>query len=641
MHKTKLQLLRLLFGAAVCFSFTLTILAQKDLTIADIQGDKGTSSYDNQAVRVKGIVTALLRSGFYIQTPDAESDKNPSTSDGIYVYGENSVGAVSLGDLVQVEGTVIEFRPRNERVFISITEITRPTVKVLSKGNPLPAPVVLTAADVSPTGRIDQMEKFEGMRVKADITVVAPTGGFVNEKTGLAASNGVFFATLQGVPRPFREPGVQLLSIIVDKLPRTLPAFDMNPEILRIDSQQQTGSKALDLPAGASMKDLTGVVDYSRKFYTIHVDAGYEPKVENLRSFVPLSPAAERETTVGSFNIENFFDDEVNSSNVEKEAITPKDVFEKRLAKTSLAIRTVLSLPDVLGIVEVENLKVLKKLADRVNADAVAAGRPDPKYVPYLEEGNDPRGIDVAFLVKSSKIRVIETVQLAKSAKIEGVAGADGQALFDRPPLMLRAEVIDPKAAKPLAFTVIVNHFKSYNGIDDPEDGDRVRNKRRLEAEWLANFVQERQKADPAERIILCGDFNAFQFNDGYNDLIGILKGKSDPTVLTPSKTTFVSGLVNLIDYISPQSRYSYTFDGSAQALDHILVNKPLRERLLKFGYARSNADFPLVYKNDPTRPERVSDHDAPVVYLSLDEPAPAKPAATPTPQSSPTPPVR
>jgi hypothetical protein len=44
----------------------------------------------------------------------------------------------------------------------------------------------------------------------------------------------------------------------------------------------------------------------------------------------------------------------------------------------------------------------------------VAAGQPDPKYVAYLEEGNDARGIDVGFLVKSTKIKVIGTEQLAK-----------------------------------------------------------------------------------------------------------------------------------------------------------------------------------------------------------------------------------
>jgi hypothetical protein len=34
--------------------------------------------------------------------------------------------------------------------------------------------------------------------------------------------------------------------------------------------------------------------------------------------------------------------------------------------------------------------------------------------------------------------------------------------------------------------------------------------------------------------------------------------------------------------------------------------------------YAHYDADFPLVYLNDATRPERVSDHDAPVAYFSI-----------------------
>lgn len=625
--------IRSIFSAAIVLAGAFSAFGQKPLSIAAVQGDKGSSPVDGQVVRVTGVVTAILKKGFYIQTPDDQADKDPKTSEGIYVFGENSVGMVSAGDLVQVDGTVTEFRPRTERIFLSITEITKPTVKVMSKSNPLPAPIALTSTDLDPKGKLDQMERFEGMRVKGDFVAVGPTGGFTNEKTGISGSNGVFFAVLQGTPRPFREPGLGILQIIVDKLPNTIPAFDMNPEILRIDSTQQDGAKAIDVTSGATLDGLTGVIDYSRRFYTLYVDAANPPKVANIRTIVPTSPAGERETTVSSFNIENFFDDETNSSNVEKEAVTPKDMFQKRLTKTSLAIRNVLSMPDVLGIIEVENLKVLQKLADKINADAVAAKQPDPKYVAYLEEGNDVRGIDVGFLVKSTKIKVIEVKQLAKNEKIESVAGAEGQNLFDRPPLMLRAEVIDPRSTKPLAFTVIVNHFKSYNGIDDEKDGDRVRQKRRLEAEWLAKFVEDRQKADPAERIILCGDFNSFQFNDGYNDLIGILKGRSDQNVVAPSKTAFVTGLQPMIDYIDQKNRYSYSFDGSAQALDHILVNKPARLRALKFGYARLNADFPTVYANDASRPERTSDHDAPVLYLNLDEPAPAAtPTATPKP---------
>jgi predicted extracellular nuclease len=601
--------------------------AQKEYSIAEVQGSTNVSPMVGQSAHVSGIVTAILKKGFYIQTPDANADSDPKTSEGIYVYGENSVGSVAIGNLVQVDGTVTEFRPRGEKIFLSITELTRPIVKVLSKNNPLPAPIVLATNDLDPKGKLDQMEHLEGMRVKADVTVVGPTGGFVNEKSGVSTSNGVFFATLQNTPRPFREAGIDVLTVIGDKMPNTTPFFDMNPEILRVDSSMQVDAKSIDVPAGATIKNITGVIDYSKKFYTLLVDAANPPAIENIKGFVPVSAAGEREVTVASFNIENFFDDEINSSNVEKEAIFPKDVFQNRLNKVSLAIRNVLSTPDVLALIEVESLKVLRKVADRINADAVAAGKPDPKYAAYLEEGNDPRGIDVGLLVKSGKIKVVETKQLAKDEKLNYSGAFPNEKLFDRTPLLLKAEVADAKTSKTLAFTVIVNHLKSYRGIDDEKDGDRVRNKRRLEAEWLANFVQERQKTDPAERMILCGDFNAFQFNDGYNDLIGILKGKPDPNVLVPSKTIFNTGLVDLIDYIDPKNRYSYTYDGSAQALDHILVNKPTRERVLKFGYARVDADFPLVWANDANRPERISDHDAPVVFLSLDEP-PAKAGA-------------
>lgn len=626
--------------ALALLTLSLAVSAQDIVTIAAVQGDKQQSPFDGKQVTVRGIVTAILKSGFYMQTPDSDADKNPNTSEGIYVYGRDSVGSVSIGDLAEVSGTVKEYAKKEESSIFPTTEISRPAVKVISKNNPLPTPIVLTSADLDPSGKLDQMEKFEGMRVRADIVAVGPTGAFTERKTGVVtSSNGVFYATLQSAPRPFREPGVEVLKTIELKLPKTIPVFDMNPEMLHIASSAQIGAKPLDVTAGATIKGLTGVIQYGandvlpfggRDGYTFLVDAANPPAVENMKAFVAVSAAREREVTVGSFNIENFFDDDENSKRITSEAILPKEVFKNRLNKVSLAIRNVLAMPDVLGIIEVENLKVMQKIATKISADAIAAGQPDPKYTAYLEDGNDFRGINVGYLVKSEKIKVLEVKQLAGDVKLNYPGGSAEEKLFDRPPLMLRAEVIDPKAQKPFSFTVIVNHFKSYLGVDDAEKGDRTRNKRRLEAEWLANFIQERQKADASERMLVCGDFNAFQFNDGFNDLIGILKGKPDPNVLVPSKGVFNTGLVDLVDYIGAASRYSYTFDGSAQAIDHILVNKQTRERVLKFGFARVDADFPEIWANDANRPERISDHDAPIVFLSLDEPAPKVPPMTP-----------
>lgn len=624
-------------GFVFAVALALPVAAQKDLPIGEIQGDKAKSPYEGQQVRFQGVVTAQKRDGLYVQTPDEKKDANPATSEGVYVFlGRDGSTNAKIGDMVEVTGTVTEYRPRAEDFGFTVTEVTKPDIKVLSSKNPLPAPIKLTTADLSPKD-LASLEKYEGMRVSADaLTVTQATGGATPDERNKyqGSSDGVFFATLAGVPRPVREPGVDVFIWQGLNLPKTVPWFDTNPEMIRVDTDAQTGAKPFIVTAGATVKNVVGVMDYSYRRYTLLVDADSTPVVEGNKTYTAVSAAGERELTIGAFNIENFFDDEKNSDNVQNEAVLPKEFFQKRLNKASLAIRKVLNMPDVLGIEECENLKVLKKLAAKINADAVAAGLPDPKYEAYLEEGNDVRGIDSGFLVKSTKVKVLETKQLAKDAELN-YAGRSGDRLFDRPPFLIRVQAIDAKSADPLTVTAIVNHLKSYGGIDNAKDGGRVQAKRAQEADWLANFVAERAKADPAERILVCGDFNAFIVNDGYNDLIGTLIGDPDQTVLVPGHK-YATGLIDLalLKAVNPSERYSYVFDGSSQVLDHVLINRKLGERLLKFGYARVDADFPVAWAADDTRPERLSDHDAPVAFFSLDPKAapPAAPAASPTP---------
>ena len=52
------------------------------------------------------------------------------------------------------------------------------------------------------------------MRVRvASLTVVAPTDAFnqsaTEEREARSTSNGVFYGVITGVPRPFREPGIE------------------------------------------------------------------------------------------------------------------------------------------------------------------------------------------------------------------------------------------------------------------------------------------------------------------------------------------------------------------------------------------------------------------------------------------------
>ena len=610
------------------FAFSTAAFAQKERTIGEVQGDKNASPFVGDSVKLTGVVTARLKSGFFIQSPDDKTDGNAATSEGIYVYtGNEAAGEATIGNLVAVSGTIVEFRPKNEPASLPLTELSvkrgTDSVNVISKKNALPKPVILTEADFK-SNQIDQLEKYEGMRVQINaLTVVSPTNGRVDDKNAASSSDGVFFGVLKGMPRPFRAPGMDVYNYYFSKdkddlkknSPK-LPIFDSNPEAIRFDSDEQLGAPALDVTVRAEIRNLVGVMHYGYQKYTILPDAGAKPEIGNLIKSVPLPAPTDRQFSVVGMNLENFFDNEDDPSM--KEDLVTLEGFEKRLKKISAAVRNYMRAPDVIGIIEVESLPVLKKLADRLNADALAANQPNPKYEAYLIDGNDGRGIDVGYLVKTSRVSVVEVKQLSKDVKISFVTGKGDENLHDRPPLLLKATILDPKTNQPFAFTVVVNHLKSLLGYET----DRVRVKKKMQAEDLAKFVQERQKADPTERIVLVGDFNAFQFPDGVLDVIGTIKGKpaAKEQILMASEDLVNPDLTNLVDLIKEDQRYSYVYDGNAQTLDHMLVTETMKKHLAGFGFARLNADFPETYRGDAARAERFSDHDPAIAYFSFDE---------------------
>jgi uncharacterized protein len=440
----------------------------------------------------------------------------------------------------------------------------------------------------------------------------------VFESDATAASNGRFYAVLLGLPRPVREPGLDPAAATPAGLPCCVPRFDGNPERLRVESGVQTGSRMLDLAAGQGILGMTGVLDFAFGSYTIVPDPG-SGTVVGTRAATPVPFASAAEFTVASANLERFFDDQDDPDH-DDAVLTPAAV-EVRLQKASLTVRHILRSPDILGVVEVENLAILQRLAERINADAVAEGAGDPMYVAYLEEGNDIGGIDSGFLVKSARVDVMSVEQVGKDATYappDLTPGAPQPLLNDRPPLVLKAAVHGPDGA-PFAVTVIVNHLRSLSGIDTA-DGARIRAKRRAQAEFLAALIQAHQATEP---VISIGDYNAFPFNDGLVDVVGTVKGRPTPAdqVALASADLVDPDLTNLFDALGAAQQYSFVFDGNAQALDHILVNGLALARVTRVAYARSNADFPESLRGDPTRPERLSDHDAAIAYFAFPQP--------------------
>ena len=599
-------------------SISLTVvLATPFVAIHDIQGSGSASPYAGQAVKTQGIVTARrFNNGFFMQVPDADVDANSNSSEAIFVFTSAAPpAAAAVGNLVEVVGTVTEFIPGGDLNSPPVTELTAPTVTLLTSAVPLPSAVVIDSTVVNPAAAFDALERFEGMRVHVDsLLVVAPTDGTVTEPAATATSNGVFFGVLPGAGRPFREPGVVVPDPLPPGSPANVPRFDSNPERLRIDSDGQVGAIRIEVTTGAVVSAIVGVLDYAFRAYSILPDPAPAPAVSGGMFIGAVRAPAADEIMVASANLERFFDT-VDDPGVGDAVLTPA-AFNMRLAKLSLIVRKVLRSPDIIGVQEVENLATLQAIAARLNADTMAFGFPNPGYVGYLEEGNDPGGIDVGVLVKSSRVAVLSVTQVGKDARFTDPRDGSLDLLNDRPPLVLHAEV-----GSGGAMTVIVNHLRSLNGIDDASDppgANWVRVKRRAQAEFVADVIQARQSADPVEPVVVIGDFNAFQFSDGYVDVMGTIRGAPAPgdEVVLPSLDLVLPNLTELAELAPPEHRYSYVFDGNAQLLDHIVVSASALPFVSGIDWGRCNADFPESLRSSAFRPERLSDHDPIVAYF-------------------------
>ncbi|NYZ62199.1 Calx-beta domain-containing protein [Luteimonas deserti] len=610
------------------------------LTIHAIQGSGERSPYENQPVATTGIVTGRKNNGFFIQTPDGEDDGDPATSEGVFVFTSSAPPAdAAVGNKVLVQGTVIEYIPAADPHQLPLTEITDASVVALSTGHALPAPVALTPELPSADGGLGQLEHLEGMRVTApSFTVIAPTGGNTNEAQATGSSNGRFAVVVTGTPRPFREPGIP----VPDPGPLgssapAIPRWDFNPETIVVNSST-IGAPTANLAAGCRIVDgsLTGPLDYTFRRYTIYPDAELVSDCSGAGEVRPSMAPGPDHVTFATYNLQRFFDT-VNDGN--SGPTLTAAALERRLSKASIGIRGYLHTPDILGVTEVENLSVLQTLATRINADAVAAGQPDPGYVAYLEEGFDVGGIDVGFLVKTgqvaagiARIEVTAVTQQGTEAVLQNPNGSTS-VLNDRPPLVLDG-VAHFADGRTFPLTAIVVHQRSLSGVNDDGPGSngwatagqRVRDKRQKQADFLATLVQDMQQADPARHIVVLGDFNAFEFNDGLVDAIGTVTGlpsADGETAVDGDGAVLVSpSLLNMTLEAAEEERYSFVFDYQAQSLDHVLVNQALVDSPMVVGldisHARINADFPEVTRNEADTPTRLSDHDPTVLLVRL-----------------------
>ncbi len=557
--------------------------------IHEIQGSGAASPFAGMTVTTNNnIVTAVGPEGFTIQSQDADADADPQTSEGIYVF-TGSAPTVTVGDMVDLTGDVVEF--------FDFTEFTNnPVITVTSSGNPLPTAVVFDANTPSPIGGAPscgagQLECFESMLVQMSGTTTSPSQSFGSDP--IAEPEVVV-----GNQRALRETGIEFPGI------PGLPLWDGNPEIFELDPDR-LGQPNRSFNTGVQF-DATGVIGFDFGDYELW-PTSYNVTQE-VALPIPVRAPVNGEMTIGSLNMYRFFDDiDDPADGARDDIVIPTAEYGIRRAKFVNYIRDVLGNPDILAVEEVESIVVLNDLAADILADSGVV------YTAQLIEGNDIGTIDVGFLLRDT-VSVNAVTQLG-AAEINTF---DGSILHDRPPLLLEASYNGN--GMPFDVGVFVIHSRSLSGIDDSVDGPRVRSKRLQQAQSIATMAQSFQTNNANVPMILVGDFNAFEFTDGYVDFIGQIRGLAVPADNLLSDTNITNPpLSNQVLSLPAGDRHSFNFRGSSQVLDHALTSIVADVWVRGFAYGVGNKDGAEIEIDNPNSAIASSDHDGFVLFMMTD----------------------
>ncbi len=629
------------------------------LSIMQIQGHGAASPYAGPSGALgalvstpdathTNIVTAVAKNGFYIQ--DSVGDNDPTTSDAIFVF-TSSVPTVHIGDSVTVSGQVQEFNGATE---ISGT----PSVSVVSSGNALPAAYVFDAnpptedpttgicladgSTVNPPADGYQASNFACL----DGMLVAMNDGVVTGATFASGADGVhtgtpsgFYATVGSEPRPFRSVGAIYPGLGVSGI----PVWSGAPQIVEVYYPGLSFDPSGHVYDAGQHFNITGVIQNFKGAYEIYPIAmnsiGAAPAYP-----VPVADSVAGTLTIATQNMLHFFNNVADGADTSQytdsctgtgssDTCPTATQYQTRLIKMSRQIREVLKAPIVLGVEEVENYSVLSDLANRVFNDG------GPRYQPYTIPGNDPGGINLGILVRSD-VAVNSLTQLFKGTLTNSCSSNPPCLLNDRPPLLLDA------VFNGYHFNLLVIYDRSLINLGVL---DYVGTKRTEEAVQVASVVQALQSgatlagAGDAQQdvsgaittgtfdvtgnasipLIVVGDFNAYEFTDGYVDVTGMISGTAiqaenlywdqSGTYVAPSPTLFDTGTA-----ANPADHYSYNFAGYAQEIDHVLLSGLAQNDFIAISNAHGNSDVseagPAVL--DPNTAARTSDHDGQVVTL-------------------------
>jgi predicted extracellular nuclease len=253
-----------------------------------------------------------------------------------------------------------------------------------------------------------------------------------------------------------------------------------------------------------------------------------------------------------SYNLENLYDtiDDPGTRDEEFTPGSPKQWNTDKYLKKLEGISTVISsigkgiLPDVIGLEEVENRKVLEDLINQPLLKKAGYGI-------IHEESADPRGIDIAMIYRKDRFHYEGHFMIP-------VAFPNDSTAIARDILYVYG-----KAEDGLDIHFFINHWNSrIGGVKETES------KRMYSAVSLRRNLDLLLSRDPRARIVIMGDFNDEPTN---RSIMSILLATGKRKNISPGE------LYNLFfDQHNQGIEGSYNYKGTWNMLDQIILSYSL-----------------------------------------------------------------
>lgn len=275
--------------------------------------------------------------------------------------------------------------------------------------------------------------------------------------------------------------------------------------------------------------------------------------------------SSDDELTLAFYNVENLFDTENDPATADDE-FTPggeKEWTQERYQDKLNKLAQVLSsldkeLPEVVGLCEVENLKVLK---DLFSTGILASG----DYEIIHQDSPDGRGIDCALIYRKSSIR-FENVDFFTANLPAG----------DRPNTRDIVYGLGIKGNDSLH--VFVNHWPSRGGGQAETEPNRL-----TMAYLLKSKLDSLREINPEAKIVLMGDFNDHPNDKSVREILQA-SGKSDWP------------MYNFMEVMHKNGKGSYNYKGEWGALDQFICSRAVLNSSHGFSASENSA---RIYKED------------------------------------------